>query len=44
MKLLIAEDDKDLRYALQVFFQRNNFTVDTVDNGRDALSYLAAAG
>ena len=40
MKLLIAEDDKDLRYALQVFFQRNNFTVDTVDNGRDALSYL----
>lgn len=40
MKLLIAEDDKDLRYALQVFFQRNNFTVDTVDNGVDALAYL----
>lgn len=40
MKLLIAEDDKDLRYALQVFFQRNNFTVDAVDNGADALAYL----
>lgn len=40
MKILIAEDDKDLRYALQVFFQRNNFTVDTVDNGVDALAYL----
>ncbi len=40
MKLLIAEDDKDLRYALQIFFHRNNFTVDSVGNGEDALSYL----
>ncbi len=40
MKILIAEDDKDLRYALQVFFQRSNFTVDAVDNGADALAYL----
>ena len=40
MKLLIAEDDKDLRYALQVFFQRNNFTVDAVVNGADALVHL----
>lgn len=40
MKLLIAEDEKDLRQALQVFFRRNNFTVDAVDNGEDALSYL----
>lgn len=40
MKILIAEDDKDLRYGLQVFFQRNNFTVDAVDNGADALAYL----
>lgn len=40
MKILIAEDDKDLRYALQIFFQRNNFTVDSVDNGADALVYL----
>ena len=40
MRLLIAEDDRDLRYALELFFQRNNFTVDSVDNGEDALSYL----
>lgn len=40
MKILIAEDDKDLRYALQVFFQRNRFNVDAVDNGADALAYL----
>ncbi len=40
MKILIAEDDNDLRYALQVCFQRNNFTVDVVDNGEDALAYL----
>lgn len=31
MRLLIAEDDRDLRYALELFFQRNNFTVDSVD-------------
>lgn len=43
MKILIAEDDKDLRYALQVFFQRNHFTVDAVDNGADALAYLQLA-
>lgn len=44
MKLLIAEDDKDLRYALQVFFVRNHFTVDAVDNGADALTYLQIGG
>lgn len=44
MKILIAEDDKDLRYALQVFFQRNNFTVDAVENGADALTYLQIGG
>ncbi len=44
MKLLIAEDDKDLRFALQVFFQRNNFTVDAVENGSDALAYLQIGG
>lgn len=39
-KILIAEDDKDLRHALQAFFVRNHFTVDAVDNGADALTYL----
>ncbi|MBR3836980.1 MAG: response regulator transcription factor [Clostridia bacterium] len=40
MKLLIAEDEGALRYALEVLFQRNKFTVDAVDNGEDALLYL----
>lgn len=40
MKVLIAEDEKDLRRGLQVLFQRNNFSVDAVDNGEDALTYL----
>jgi len=40
MKLLIAEDDKDLRYALQMFFRKNHYTADAVDNGADALAYL----
>ncbi len=40
MKILIAEDENELRQALQVFFERNNFTVDAVANGEDALQYL----
>lgn len=40
MKLLIAEDDGDLRTALQALFRKNNFTVDAVENGEDALAYL----
>lgn len=40
MKILIAEDDRNLRYALQTLFQKNGFTVDAVDNGEDALDYL----
>ena len=40
MKILIAEDENDLRYGLQVFFERNHFTVDAVDNGVEALDYL----
>lgn len=40
MKLLIAEDDKALLHALKVYFRKNNFTVDGVENGVDALDYL----
>lgn len=40
MKILIAEDDKNLSYALQTIFRRNHFTVDAVDNGEDALAFL----
>ena len=40
MKILIAEDDSDLRHALKTLLQRNNYCVDAVDNGADALEYL----
>ena len=41
MRLLIAEDEKDLAEALEVFFEKNQFTVDTVFNGQDAYDYAA---
>ena len=41
MRLLIAEDEKDLAEALEVFFEKNQFTVDTVFNGQDAYDYGA---
>jgi len=37
MKLLIAEDEKDLAEGLQVLFEKNQFLVDVVNNGEDAL-------
>lgn len=40
MKILIAEDDSSLRRALATILQKNNYTVDAVDNGGDALAYL----
>lgn len=40
MKILIAEDDVSLRRALVSILQKNNYSVDAVDNGRDALDYL----
>ena len=39
MRLLIAEDERDLAEALSVFFEKNQFTVDTVCNGFDAYEY-----
>ena len=41
MRLLIAEDEKDLAEALEVFFEKNQFTVDVVFNGQDAYDYGA---
>lgn len=40
MKVLLAEDDASLRHALKTLLQRNNYSVDAVENGRDALDYL----
>lgn len=41
MKLLIAEDEKDLAEALSAFLEKNLYTVDTVHNGADAYEYAS---
>lgn len=40
MRLLLAEDEKELAKALTVIFKHNHYSVDTVYNGEDALHYL----
>ena len=40
MKLLLAEDEKDLREALKVILEKNNFSVDAVADGIQALDYI----
>ncbi len=39
MRLLIAEDETDLAEALTVFFEKNHFTVDAVNDGFSAYEY-----
>ena len=39
MRLLLAEDDPKLLKSLKHIFQTNKFSVDTVNNGQDALDY-----
>lgn len=41
MRLLLAEDEKELSNALTVIFKHNNFSVDAVYNGLDALDYIS---
>ncbi len=40
MRLLLAEDEKELSKALVTIFKHNNYSVDAVYNGCDALDYL----
>ena len=40
MRLLLAEDERDLADALEAMLKHNNYSVDTVDNCQDALDYL----
>jgi len=40
MRLLLAEDEVSLSRAITVILEKNNYTVDAVYNGADALSYL----
>ena len=41
MRLLIAEDDNDIRKALIALLQKNNYTVDGTDNGSDAYMFAS---
>ena len=42
MRLLIAEDERDLAEALTVFFEKNQFSVDTVNDGLSAYEYASS--
>lgn len=43
MRLLIAEDELDLAEALTVFFEKNNFLVDAVNDGFAAYEYASTS-
>jgi len=38
--ITLAEDEKDLADALEAMLKHNNYSVDVVNNGQDALDYL----
>ena len=40
MRVLLAEDEYDLRKALEVIFKHNNYSIDLVKNGQEALDYV----
>lgn len=40
MRLLLAEDEKEMANALTAILKHNNYTVDAVYDGQDALDYL----
>lgn len=42
MRLLLAEDERELSNALVAILRHNNYSVDAVYNGADALDYLEA--
>ena len=42
MRLLLAEDERDLCRALEAIFRHNNYSIDVVRNGNDALDYASS--
>lgn len=44
MKILFAEDDRDLCRAVEALLKHAGYTADVVYNGRDALDYAAEGG
>jgi len=43
MRILIAEDQKEIAKALKVLLEHHRYSVDTVYNGIDALDYISSA-
>lgn len=44
MRILIAEDERNLAEALSVFFEKNQFSVDAVFDGQAAYDYAVSGG
>ena len=44
MRILLVEDDRSLSRAVSTILQKNNYSVDCVENGQTALDYLENAG
>ena len=42
MRILLAEDEKALSKAIVKIFEKNNYSVDAVYDGEDALAYIEA--
>ena len=42
MRILLAEDERELSDSLVMILKHNNYSVDAVYNGRDALDYIMA--
>ncbi|MCD7907473.1 MAG: response regulator, partial [Clostridium sp.] len=42
MRLLLAEDERELSNALAAILKHSNYTVDAVYDGQEALEYLAS--
>ena len=42
MRILLAEDEKALARAIVKIFEKNNYSIDAVYDGEDALAYLEA--
>ena len=40
MRLLLCEDERSLSRAIETILKRNNYSVDAVYNGGDALDYI----
>ena len=42
MRILLAEDERSLSRAVAALLEKNNYAVDAVYDGEDALTYLQA--